>query len=247
MFEKVEGIVLRTKDYGETNKIVTLYTKEFGLISAVARGAKKSKSRMAAITQPFIYGSFLIQLGKGLGTIHQGEIIHSMRNIREDIMLTAYVSYMCELLSKIVNEREPSKHIFDELYVSLERVSEGDPPQAITLMFELKMYYVGGFAPVLDTCVNGHDDRPIAAFSITEGGVICDQCIYRAEDYFKLTPHIHKIIKLMSQTSIKRIRNLNIKKKTLVFIRELLDQYYDRFGGMPIKSKRFLDQMHLLE
>ncbi|MGP4072509.1 DNA repair protein RecO [Piscibacillus sp. B03] len=247
MFEKVEGIVLRTTDYGETNKIVKLYTKEYGLISAVARGAKKSKSRMAAITQPFIYGSFLIQLGKGLGTIHQGEILHSMRKIREDIMLTAYVSYMCELLSKIVNEKEPSTGIFDELYVSLERMTEGDPPLAITMMFELKMYYVGGFSPVLNYCVNGHTDRPVAAFSVTEGGVICDQCLYRVEDHFKLTPQLHNVLKIMSQTSIKRIRNLNIKKESLTVIREILDQYYERFGGMPIKSKRFLDQMHLLE
>lgn len=247
MFEKVEGIVLRTKDYGENNKIVTLYTREYGLISAVARGAKKSKSRMAAITQPFIYGSFLVQMGRGLGTIHQGEILHSMRTIREDIVLTAYVSYICELLSKVVNEKEPNSNIFDELYVSLERIIDGDSPLAISIMFELKMYYVAGIAPVVDSCVNGHTERPVAAFSVYEGGVICDQCIYRSEDYIKITPQIYNVLKLMSQTSIKRIRNLNIKNETLKLIRDILDHYYERFGGMSIKSKRFLDQIHLLE
>ncbi|RPF55601.1 DNA repair protein RecO [Aquisalibacillus elongatus] len=247
MFEKVQGIVVRSRDYGESNKIITLYTKEYGLISAVARGAKKSKSRMAAITQPFIYGSFLVQMNKGLGTLQQGDLLHSMRGIREDIIKTAYVSYITELLTKVVNEREPNSSVFDELYTSLERIENGDDPLAITLMFELKMYYIGGFAPIVNHCVFGHRDRPIAAFSISDGGVICDQCIHRSEDYFKLTPNAYKVLKLMSQTSIKRIRDISIKSDTLKLIREMLEHYYERYGGMPIKSKRFLDQMHLLE
>ncbi|TFB24835.1 DNA repair protein RecO [Filobacillus milosensis] len=247
MFEKVQGIVVRTRDYGETNKIVTLYTKEYGLLSAVARGAKKSKSRMAAITQPFIYGYFLIQMGKGLGTLHQGEILHSMRGIREDIVKTAYVSYISELLSKVVNEREPNSAIFDEYYMSLERILDEESPLAISMMFELKMYHVGGFAPVVHSCVNGHTDRPIAAFSIADGGVICDQCIIRSEDYILLPANAYKVLRHMNSTSIKRIRNISIKQETLKILREIMDYYYERYGGMYIKSKRFLDQMHLLE
>ncbi len=65
MLQKCEGIVLRTTDYGETNKIVTLYTREWGKIGVMARGAKKPKSRLSAITQPFTYGYFLMQKGNG--------------------------------------------------------------------------------------------------------------------------------------------------------------------------------------
>ena len=85
MFQKVEGIVIRTTDYGETNKIVTIYSREFGKVSAMARGAKKPKSRLAAISQLMTHGHFLIQMGSGLGTLQQGEIISSMKEIREDI------------------------------------------------------------------------------------------------------------------------------------------------------------------
>ena len=79
MLQKCEGIVIRTTDYGETNKIVTLYTREWGKIGVMARGAKKPNSRLSAITQLFTYGYFLLQNGRGLGSMQQGEIITPLR------------------------------------------------------------------------------------------------------------------------------------------------------------------------
>ncbi|MGM8214141.1 DNA repair protein RecO [Bacillaceae bacterium W0354] len=246
MFEKVNGIIVRTRDYGETNKIVTLYTREYGLLSAVARGAKKPKSRMAAITQPFIYGLFLIQLGKGLGTIHQGEIEHSMRKIREDIIKTAYAAYICELLTKVVQEKEPNPSLFDELFTSLERMQDEERIDVISMMFELKLYRVGGFAPIINHCVNGHEERPVVGFSITEGGVICDQCKWKTTDVIPINHNTYKVLRIMCERSIKNIRQISIKKETVVFLRKLLDDYYEQYGGAMLKSKRFLEQLHLL-
>lgn len=105
MLIKSEGIVLRTTDYGETNKIVTLLTRKHGKIGVMARGAKKSNSRLSAISQPFLYGTFLIQSSTGLGTLQQGEMIESMRAIREDLFLTAYAAYMTELMDKGTEEK----------------------------------------------------------------------------------------------------------------------------------------------
>ncbi|PKR79021.1 DNA repair protein RecO [Halalkalibacillus sediminis] len=245
--EKVHGIVIRTRDYGESNKIVTLFTKEYGLISAVAKGAKKAKSRMAAVSQPFIYGLFLVYLGKGLGTIQQGEVLESMRGVREDIIQTAYASFMCELVTKIMEEKEPNLALFNELYLSLERMVGGESPSAIAMMFELKMYHVGGFAPITSKCVNGHEDIPIVAFSVSEGGVICEQCKHRALDSTNLTPQQYNLLRLMNETSIKRVRNISINQENLVFLRQILDDYYDNFGGLPLKSKKFLKQIHLFD
>src|SRR5690625_6512796 len=79
MLEKIEGMIIKTQDYSETHKIVTIYSGKVGKFSALARGAKKPKSKMAAVTQPFIYGAFLIYLNKGLSTIQQGEDRKSTR------------------------------------------------------------------------------------------------------------------------------------------------------------------------
>ena len=96
LLNKWEGIILRSIPYGESNKIVTLYSREAGKLTAMARGAKKPASRLASITQPFTHGSFLIRTGRGMGTLEQGEPIDSMRHIREDLEATAYASYIVE-------------------------------------------------------------------------------------------------------------------------------------------------------
>ncbi|WP_188206186.1 DNA repair protein RecO [Alkalibacillus aidingensis] len=247
MLEKVNGLILRTQDYGETNKIVTFFTKEYGVLSAVARGAKKSKSRMAAVTQPFIYGQFLLQIGKGLGTVHQGDPLHSMRHIREDIIKTAYATYMGELTIKTLNDRDKNVPLFEELLKSFERLEEDVPPLAIALIYELKVFHVGGYGPVVSQCVNGHEDLPIVGFSVSEGGVVCEQCRHRSADVVPLSPKTYSVLRLMSHTSIARVRNISIKEETLTLINQILNDYYDYYGGMPLKSKRFLEQIHLFE
>ena len=100
MLQKCEGIVIRSTDYGESNKVVTLYTRELGKVGVMARGAKKPNSRLSAITQLFTHGYFLVQKGSGLGSLQQGEMVSSLRTIREDIFLTAYASYIQETLER---------------------------------------------------------------------------------------------------------------------------------------------------
>ncbi len=65
LMKKVEGIIIRTTDYGETNKVVTIFTKEFGKLGVMARGAKKPKSRLSSASQLFMYGVFVIQTSSG--------------------------------------------------------------------------------------------------------------------------------------------------------------------------------------
>ena len=86
MLHKWEGIVLKARAYGESNKIVTLMTREAGKVACMARGAKKPTSRLAGVTQPFMHGSYLVQRTNGMGTMQQGEHFNSMRHIQTDIV-----------------------------------------------------------------------------------------------------------------------------------------------------------------
>src|SRR5690606_23389079 len=129
MLQKCEGIVLRTQDYGESNKIVTIYTREWGKVGVMAQGAKKPNSRLSAVTQPFTYGYFLLRKGRSLQTLQQGEIIDSMREIKGDIFLTAYASYICELTDKGVEEKKPNPYLFELFYQILHYINEGYDPE----------------------------------------------------------------------------------------------------------------------
>ncbi|MCP8616894.1 DNA repair protein RecO [Salirhabdus salicampi] len=247
MIEKVSGIVIKTKDYGETHKIVTLFTKEKGKIGLVARGAKKPRSSMAAVTQPFVYGLFMIQSGRNLGSLLQGEVIDSMREIKEDLMKTAYVSYLAELTDKVLDSSEPDPYLWDQFLQSLERISEDETAEFISMIYEMKLYEKGGFAPTLRGCVSCGKTEHIAHFSIQEGGFLCATCRHQDSEAMFLNEKLVKILQLIRYINVSRVGKISIKKESRKLLRDLLDSYYDRYGGYYLKSRNFLKQMDKFE
>src|SRR5690625_2447243 len=119
----IEGIVIRTQNYGETHKIITIFSKELGKISAICRGANKTKSKLSSLAQPFIKTSLLIYLSKGLSTVQQDEIIEYFRSIREDIIKTAYAAYLVELTTLLTEDKEQEPYIYKQLNSTLEWIN----------------------------------------------------------------------------------------------------------------------------
>ncbi|SFA95733.1 MULTISPECIES: DNA repair protein RecO [unclassified Bacillus (in: firmicutes)] len=246
MLQKCEGIVIRTTDYGETNKIVTIYTREWGKVGAMARGAKKPNSRLSAVTQLFTYGYFLIQRSTGLGSMQQGEMISSLRGIREDIFLTAYASYIVELLDKSTDEKKPNPYLFELLHQTLNYMSEGYDHDILMYIFELKMLNVLGHYPVLNQCsVCGSADGHFS-FSVREGGLICHRCLEKDPYHFKISPASVKLLRLFYYFDLSRLGNISVKKETKAEIKKVIDAFYEEYSGLHLKSKRFLSQMESL-
>ncbi|MDL4841510.1 DNA repair protein RecO [Aquibacillus rhizosphaerae] len=246
MFEKVEGIILRTQDYGETHKIVTILTREKGKIGAIARGAKKPKSRMAAITQPFIHGSYLIQMGSSLATLQQGEVLSSLRKIREDIIKTAYATYIAELTDKLIDPKLQDPFLFKQLFQTYQWISEGKDPEILTIIYELKMYKLAGFAPVVNRCVSCNKRNESYAFSVMEGGLICTSCQWKDQGATNLSNNIIKLLYVFSEIDVEKIGNISIKEENKKILQHLMEMYYDQYGGYYLKSKKFLKQLDLL-
>ncbi|WP_053219136.1 DNA repair protein RecO [Virgibacillus senegalensis] len=247
MFEKTEGIILRTQDYGETHKIVTILTPSHGKIGVVARGAKKPKSRMAAITQPFIHGQFLIQTGRNLGTLQQGEVLTSFRPIREDIIKTAYATYLAELTDKLVEPNHYDPFLFQQLHQTLTWVAEGKDTEILTIIYELKIYQRAGFAPELQQCVNCGNPKGPYAFSAAEGGYLCPRCRHIDEYAISLSENLSRIFSMFASIAMERIGNISIKPENKQLLKKMMEEYYERYGGYHIKSKKFLNQLDLLK
>ncbi len=243
MLEKIEGMIIKTQDYSETHKIVTIYSGKVGKFSALARGAKKPKSKMAAVTQPFIYGAFLIYLNKGLSTIQQGDILNSYRPIREDIMKTAYAAYVTELTDKILETKMPDSYIFKQFLLTIDWIAENETYLIPILMYELKLYRKGGFAPVVNQCVNCHQNKELVAFSISEGGVLCANCRYLDTHPLNISPRVIKLLHTFLNVGLEQVGSISIKASNQTMLRQLLDAYYDHYGGYYLKSRRFLRQI----
>ena len=243
MLNRIEGIVLKTRDYGETNKIVTLYTRDAGKITAMARGAKKPASRLASVTQPFTHGSFLIQQGKGMGTMQQGEPVESYRHIREDIEATAYASFIVELIDRTVEEKKPQESIFNVLQQSLQAISEEYDPEAIALFAEWKMLPVTGIYPTLHQCSNCGATDGEFAFSFQQIGFLCHRCFQIDPYIIRLKPAHVKLIRTFYTVPIEQVGKLTLKKETKTFIKKIVRTIYEEQTGIRLKSRSFLDQL----
>jgi DNA repair protein RecO (recombination protein O) len=243
MLQKCEGIVIRTTDYGETNKIVTIYTREWGKIGVMARGAKKPNSRLSSISQLFTHGYFLIQRGSGLGSLQQGEIISSMRSIGEDIFLTAYASYIAELTDKVTEEKKPNPFHFELLFQTLNYMNEGYEPDILMNIYEMKMLNVMGLYPILNQCsVCGGTDGHFS-FSIREGGFICHRCLDKDPYHFKLSPATVKLLRLFYFFDLSRLGNISVKEETKTELKNVITAYYEEYSGLYLKTKKFLNSM----
>lgn len=247
MLQKCEGIVIRTNHYGESNKVVTLYTREWGKIGVMAAGAKKPNSRLAAVTQPFTYGQFLVKKSSGLGSLQQGDIISSMRGIKEDIFLTAYASYIIDLTDKCTDEKKPNPYLFELLYQTINNMNEGLDPEILVNIYEMKMLNSLGMYPVLDQCTICKNTEGEFSFSIREGGFICHRCLEKDPYHYKISQATVKLLRLFYYLDISRLGNISVKDATKKEIKKIITAYYDEYSGLHLKTKKFLNQMDQLK
>ncbi|MFD2704149.1 DNA repair protein RecO [Salibacterium lacus] len=247
MLEKAEGIVLRTFAYGETNSILKLFTREAGKISVMARGAKKPKSRLAAVAQPFVYAYFLYYRSTGMKTLNQGDTIDSFRTVRYDIVRTAYASYIAELLDKLTEEQEKNPFLFELVLQLLQRMNEEDDAEVLVRIFEMKMTAQAGIKPVLEKCTHCGSQEGTFHFSVKEAGFLCHRCFHVDERRIAIQPKTVQLLRTFFHLDIGRFGDISIGRKTKDEIRLVLDSYYQEYTGLQLKSKRFLEQMERWE
>ncbi|MFD1736589.1 DNA repair protein RecO [Bacillus salitolerans] len=243
MIQKIEGIIIRTNDYGETNKILTIFTRELGKIGVMARGAKKTNSRLSAISQLFTYGYFVYIPSSGLGTLQQGESISNMKQIKSDISLTAYASYIVELTDKAVDDRKANPYLFELLHQSLHYINEGLDFEIVTMIFEIKMLQVIGLYPHLSSCISCKEIEAKFSFSISEGGFICHKCAGKDPNHLQISPATVRLLRLFHAFDIRRLGNITVKDETKRELKAVISNFYDEYSGLSLKSKRFLNQL----
>ncbi|MEA4826295.1 MAG: DNA repair protein RecO, partial [Clostridium sp.] len=111
---KTRAIVIKTQDFKENDKLIWLFTEKLGKVSAIARGAKRSKSKFLSSTQPFCFGEYILYRGKNLYNINEVQIIDSFQGILKDIDTITYGSYLCELILIGLQEEESNRDLFKD-------------------------------------------------------------------------------------------------------------------------------------
>ena len=176
----LKGMVIRTVDYRDNDRILTLFTAEQGRVDAKARNCRKATSPLLACTQPFTYGEFQLFYHKNKYIVDQGEVLESFYSLREDVGRFAAASLCTSLCLEGVQAEESSAEIFSLLYHTLSYLAYGDnDPGDLSACFLVRFLALIGFRPAITHCaVCGRDLRedPVIRFLPDKGGAVCAAC-----------------------------------------------------------------------
>jgi DNA repair protein RecO (recombination protein O) len=189
---KNKGIVLRSMRYGEADRILDLYTRDAGLVSAIAKGIRRTKSRFGGRLEPLSCVEFLAYEGRTLDTITQAEVLRSFRGIRENLARLNAASGMIGGVRALLGGDEADRRVFNLLYHALDALEGREKGmRSIEAAFGLKLSILAGYTPRLEACV-ACDNNPDEAsngdlyFAPDLGGVLCADCRTAVGEAFPL-------------------------------------------------------------
>jgi DNA repair protein RecO (recombination protein O) len=176
---RVDAVVLRHSELGEADRLLTLYTRQFGKTRAIAKGARKIASRKAGHIEPFTHVRLQLARGRDMFIVTQADTVDAYLSLRDDLILTGQASYVMELLDRFTYEDETENSpIFRLLTDTLSRLASRLDPWLVIRYYEMRLLDHLGFRPQLFECANCR--REVKAedqfFSFSAGGVICPRC-----------------------------------------------------------------------
>ena len=206
------SIVLKRIDLGEKDRILTLYTREHGKLSAVAKGARRPGSKLAGASEPFTYSKLFLAIGMNLDVVAQAEIKESFPHIRTDIRNIAYAIYILELLNSFTDEREPNSELFDTLLSSLYVLESGTDPEVTARYFELHLLSMLGYEPQVQACpkCGKLTERARVAFSPSLGTIICEECGPPPPDSIWVPGAAASYVQALLKAEPQKLKDMNI-------------------------------------
>lgn len=240
---EVEGIVVSETDYSETSKVLNLMTKEYGLIGAMSKGCRNIKSTLRSVSTKLTYGKFIIYYKEGkLSTLKEVTIINPFKNLKKDITKISYASYLLELSQQVLKQNK-NDNIFTLLIEALIKIDEGFDPLVILNILELKYLDYLGIMPVIDSCSACGKKTNIVTLSSYKGGYVCNDC-YNHEKL--VSEKAIKLIRMFFYVDISKITKLEVSDQAKNEINIFLNDYYDRYAGLYLKSKKFIRDLQKL-
>ena len=176
---RVDAVVLRHSNYGEADRLLTVYTREQGKMRIIAKGARKIASRKAGHIEPFTYVKLQLAKGRDMFLVTQADTVDAYLPLRDDLVLTSQAAYVMELLDRFTYENDTENaSTFRLLTDTLARLSAKADPWLVTRYYEMRLLDYMGFRPQLVECANcGNEIKAEDQFfSFTAGGAICPRC-----------------------------------------------------------------------
>lgn len=239
---QTQAILLAAKDWSGADRMVTLFSHEYGKITALAYGARNAKNRMSGVLQPFSHVDLALQPGKSIDTIKQCELKQSFREIREDLAAMAYASFLAEIVSELWPEREPDPQVFSLLLGAFKLITRRNP-RIVAQAAAWQLLVLAGFTPQLEHCVICQEQCSLpAGFNPEAGGMVCVNC-----ENHKSIPFMdqHKnFFEQMLALDWEEPVHFTVTGSILTCTEQLLNAFLSYRMEKPLKSLSFIQMVN---
>jgi DNA repair protein RecO (recombination protein O) len=246
--EKASAIVLRTIEFMETSLVVTLFTREFGKVRALAKGARRLKGPFESALDLLAVCRivFLRKSSEALDLVTEAKLQRRFRPAGRSLPSLYAAYYVAELLNELTDDYDPHPELFDLADESLLALSAGEPVAHRVLRFELVALRLLGHLPSLDTCVDCGLVVPRTgrvAFGQSEGGVLCPDCRQGKRQVASVSAGVLQAMKQLANPASQAWRRMEIDARSRGELRGLMNHYVCNLLGRKPRMHRYLSML----
>ena len=248
---RTKALVVREYTIGESDKYITLFTKELGKIEVLAPKAKKTNQGLASVTQLFVYGDFLLTQYRNTYRLISAEIIEMFHAIREDLTTLSYASYVMEFVQSVIEPELEQHELLKLTILTLQALNKKAMPcRLIRRIFELRALSEMGFKPQVINCVSCGEkleegQEASYYFSVSEGGVICKKC----KSFYEVLPISYTVLYTLQYilyVPFKSLYRFRITDEVLKTLEEIGDRFVAYYIDKSFKTIDFINRIEAL-
>lgn len=234
------GVVLRARGFSDADKSYTVFTKEFGKLSFIAKGVRKITSKRAGNLDTLNFIKFSFTENKGFRYLVEVTCVDSFSKLKKDIPDFKHLYCLAELLNEFMQEDEPNAGVFELLVFTLSKMKKADEntKRLLVLNFEFKILTFLGFDPILDFCAmcsnDFSDERLPFGISFSTGGIICDLC--KSADSIRLSYEAVKFLLSLKASKESEVFSLKVSSKVFTEVEKVVSEYTEFILESPLKS-----------
>ena len=240
-----EALTLKQAPFGEADLLVTLLSKEQGKLRAVAKGARRSNSKLVGHLEPLTHVRLAMNRGRDLDYVAQAQVIDSFPAVKNDLQTIARGFYVAELVDGFASEAHQNLPLYGLALTTLGRIAQDPNPELVLRSFELGLLRTSGFMPELYRCVECGEhlipDRH--RFSVDLGGVLCLECRPAGAHVRPLTLRALKVLRLLDRTPLLRLPALQVDDALAQELKTLLGFTVEYWLDKRVMSQSVLQQV----
>jgi DNA repair protein RecO (recombination protein O) len=242
---RTEAIVLRRVDFGEADRIFTVYTPHRGKLQVVAKGVRRPASKMGPHLEYFTRVQLMLAKGRELDVITGAETVDAFLPIRASVDAVAHASHMAELLNRLTQDRQENVRIFELLARSLKLLADGVDPYAVTRHFEIVLLSLTGFRPELYECVQCRRalDAVPNQLSYRQGGMLCPECRHGDLSGPLVSVNAQKYLRLLDRSGLSSAIGISLDASLSEEIERVMSGYLRQTLERDLNSLRIWHKM----